>query len=179
MDENMRRLKSKAKLSYELGRVMQALSWLKYPILLILVTYGFSGWSADSRYLSASILVLSFFGVWYGQEFEQGVKHGLTIGSLGLWMPVLAKLMQSLPHGYHSFLCIILGMGMSMGLWHYLIQSDGAYKLNVRYLIACCITSAATASLCCPSIGVGSVGGIFLGVLSLSTTHFLSKLFSK
>ncbi|NRA47197.1 MAG: hypothetical protein HRU09_19785 [Oligoflexales bacterium] len=125
------------------------------------------------------MIILCFFGVWYGQDLGKGAKHGLTIGSLGLWMPVMAKLMSSLPHFYHSFLCIVLGMLMSMGLWHYLIQSDAPERISARYLFICCITSATTASLCCPSIGVGSVGGIFLGVVSLSTTHFVGKMLNR
>ena len=172
-------LKFKAKLSYEKGRLKLALSWLKYPILLILVTYGISGWSSSSQYLSASIIILCFVGVWYGQDFGQGIQHGLTIGSLGLWMPVMAKLMESLPHVYHSILCIVLGIAMSMGLWNYLIRTEEVSSVSLRYLFACCITSAATASLCCPSIGMGSVGGIFLGVLSLSTSHYLGRFINK
>ncbi|MFK7828019.1 MAG: hypothetical protein AB8G05_27975 [Oligoflexales bacterium] len=179
MDEWTPNLKSKAKLSYEKRRLKLAFSWLRYPLLIVLVSYGISGWTSGSQYLSIAIFILCFIGVWYGLDFSQGVQHGLTIGSLGLWMPVLAKLMNSLSHLYHGFLCVILGMVMSMGLWNYLIRSERVCVMSLRYLLACCTTSAATASLCCPSIGMGSVGGIILGVLSVSTSHYFGKFLNR
>lgn len=172
-------LKTQAKLSYEASRIKLSLLWLRYPIFLILISYGVTDWSWNSSYLSAFLLILSSICVWYGKDLADGVKHGLMIGSLGFLMPVLAKLMDSLPHIYHSLLCIALGMLFSMSFWQYLIRYDEPNKISTSYLMISSLICAATASLCCPSIGLGSVGGIFLGVLSLSTSHLVGKLLSR
>ena len=179
MEKKTPDLKFKARFFYESGRFVHAIKWQVYPLVIIILSYLFNSMHTPPIHLIGILLSLSVFGLWKGLDWAKGVRHGLLLGSVGLMMPVLQTLMDSIPHLYHTLLCILIGMAISILLWYALIQRDQTNIFSPFYSGTCIIMTFTTASLCCYSIGLGSVAGITLGLLSLSGTQYLYRYLNR